>query len=77
MFYVFKKTNRKLITIVCGTLSLIGVMIGSLGGLEVIWSLSDLFLGIVILINLPVVLRLSGEVRKLTDEYYGNGQHKS
>lgn len=50
--------------------------IGAMGGLEVIWSLSDLFLGIVILINLPVVLRLSGEVRKLTDEYYGNGQHK-
>lgn len=76
MFYVFEKSNKKVITIVCGLLSLAGAMIGAMGGLEFIWGLSDFFLALVILINVPVVLALSGQVRDLTREYFGNGQHK-
>lgn len=76
MLYVFKNVKRKTIMIVCGTLSLIGAVFGAVGGLEEIWGLSDLFLGVIILINIPVVLVLSKEVKELTDEYYGNGQHK-
>lgn len=76
MFYVFEKQSKKMITIVCGCLSLVGALVGALGGLEVIWGLSDFFLALVILINVPVVLALSGEVRALTKEYFGNGQHK-
>ncbi len=76
MFYVFKNKHTKIITIVCGTLSLVGAIVGAVGGLEFIWGLSDFFLALIILINVPVVLVLSGQVRELTKEFFGNGQHK-
>ncbi|QNM06001.1 alanine/glycine:cation symporter family protein [Qiania dongpingensis] len=76
MGYVFKNVKRKIIIMVCGTLSLFGAIFGAMGGLEEIWGLSDLFLALVILINVPVVLALSKEVKELTKEYYGHGQHR-
>lgn len=77
MFYVFKNKHTKAITLICGSLSLVGAVLGSIGGLNVIWGLSDFFLAIIILINVPVVIVLSGEVKTLTNEWFGNGRHKS
>jgi AGCS family alanine or glycine:cation symporter len=49
---------------------IIGIVYGAVGGLNTVWALADFFMALLIIINLPVVIRLSGEVLKLTKEYF-------
>ncbi len=74
--YVFKKAKYKTIIIICGTLSLCGAIYGALGGLEQIWGLADLFMAIVILINLPVVIYMAPQVGRLTRDFFGTDKWK-
>jgi AGCS family alanine or glycine:cation symporter len=45
--------------------------LGAVVSLSVAWTLGDVFLGIVILPNLLALLLLSGQVREMTDSYFG------
>lgn len=76
MNYVFHNVKYKIIVIICGALSLGGAVYGALGGLEDIWGMADLFLAIVIIINLPVVIALSGKVKELTQDFFGTNKWK-
>ena len=76
MNYVFHNAKYKIIVIICGVLSLGGAVYGALGGLEDIWGMADLFLAIVIIINLPVVIALSGKVKELTQDFFGTNKWK-
>ena len=76
MSYVFHNVKYKIIVIICGVLSLGGAVYGALGGLEDIWGMADLFLAIVIIINLPVVIALSGKVKELTQDFFGTNKWK-
>jgi len=76
MNYVFHNVKYKIIVIICGVLSLGGAVYGALGGLEDIWGMADLFLAIVIIINLPVVIALSGKVKELTRDFFGTNKWK-
>ena len=46
------------------------VIVGSVGGLEFMWSLADTLNGMMAIPNLIGVLALSGTVFKLTKEYF-------
>ncbi|MDQ0338034.1 AGCS family alanine or glycine:cation symporter [Caldalkalibacillus uzonensis] len=49
-------------------------LIGSIGGLQMIWSIVDLLMGIGVIPNLIAILLLSPKVFKLTNEFFGSGQ---
>ena len=44
--------------------------VGAVVSLDLIWTLGDVFLGIVILPNLIALVFLSGKVRELTKSYF-------
>ncbi|HUF49734.1 MAG TPA: sodium:alanine symporter family protein [Longimicrobiales bacterium] len=45
-------------------------LVGAVASLDAIWSLGDVFLGMVIFPNLIALLLLSGKVKELTDSYF-------
>ncbi|HOE57823.1 MAG TPA: alanine:cation symporter family protein [Bacillota bacterium] len=47
---------------------IIGIVYGAVGGLNTVWALAGFFMALLIIINLPIVIKLSGEVLKLTKE---------
>lgn len=47
-----------------------GIVYGALGGLRTVWALADLFMALLIIINLPVVIYLSKDVRELTVQFF-------
>jgi AGCS family alanine or glycine:cation symporter len=51
---------------------LVGLVVGAIGGLQVIWGLFDAFMAITVAINLVVVVSLRKEVMRLTAEFFGN-----
>jgi len=49
---------------------LIGLVIGSVGGLRVVWGLMDAFMAITVAINLVVIMALYKKVVSLTQEFF-------
>src|SRR5699024_9632925 len=49
---------------------LVAVFIGGIGGLKAIWDLTDVFLGLVMFVNLIVMLLLSNKIFKSSNEYW-------
>jgi len=49
---------------------LIGLVIGSVGGLRVVWGLMDAFMAITVAINLVVIMALYKKVVALTQEFF-------
>src|SRR5699024_10470969 len=49
---------------------LVAVFIGGIGGLKAIWVLTDVFLGLVMFVNLIVMLLLSNKIFKSSNEYW-------
>lgn len=54
---------------------LIGLVVGAVGGLQIIWGLFDSFMAVTVAINLVVVVALRKEVMRLTSEFF-NGKGK-
>ena len=51
---------------------LVAVYIGGIGGLKAIWDLTDVFLGLVMFVNLIVMLLLSKKIFKASNDYWGD-----
>lgn len=51
---------------------LVAIVIGSIGGLKVVWGLLDFFMGITVAINLIVVVLLYKTVVTLTQDFFTN-----
>jgi AGCS family alanine or glycine:cation symporter len=51
---------------------LAAVVIGSIGGLRIVWGLLDLFMGITVAINLIVIVLLRKKVVELTKDFFNN-----
>lgn len=49
---------------------LVAVFVGGIGGLKAIWDLTDVFLGLVMFVNLIVMLLLSNKIFKASNEYW-------
>src|SRR5699024_905835 len=49
---------------------LIFTFIGGIGGLKSIWDVTDLFIGIVLFLNLIIMLLMSKEIFKISNEYW-------
>lgn len=73
--YLFGEKTGKKINQAVKIIYIIGIIYGSVGGLNRVWALADFFMALLIIINLPVVVMLSSEVVKLTREYFS--QEKS
>lgn len=52
------------------------IVVGSLGPLEIVWSLADISNVLMAVPNIISLLLLSGMVKKLTDEYFSDKVHK-
>ena len=76
MSYIFHKLKGKTFSNIIRVLCLVGVVYGAVGGLSEIWGLADLFMALLIIINLPVVLVQAKKVGELTREFFGNNMHK-
>lgn len=76
MRYVFSWVKEKTLSRVVQAACVLGVVFGAVGGLMAIWDLADLFMALLIVINLPVVLSKARLVGKLTYEFFGTGRHK-
>lgn len=46
------------------------LVLGAVGGLEIIWGLMDTFMGLTVAINLVVITIMSGDVVKLTKDFF-------
>ncbi|MGM0603620.1 MAG: alanine/glycine:cation symporter family protein [Bacillota bacterium] len=56
-------------------LFIIAIVIGAVGGLQVVWGLFDLFMALTVAINAVVITFFIGDVKRLTKEFFGsNGQ---
>jgi len=55
---------------------LVFTFIGAIGGLQIIWNLTDFFLGIVMAINLTVLVVMSPQIFKITKEYFSKPEIK-
>lgn len=75
MSYVFRRLRGKTFSNVVRVLCLVGVVFGAVGGLSFIWGLADLFMALLIIINLPIVLVKAKEVGELTRDFFGKGKH--
>lgn len=64
------------VTIPIRIIWLIGIVIGSVGGLEFVWDLSDTVNGLLIIPNLIGVIYLSSQVTDLKNEYFSNVRSK-
>jgi Na+/alanine symporter len=75
--YIFKnkiKSGRTL-SIVVRVLCLAGLVYGAVGGLNQIWGLADLFMALLIVINLPVVLSKAKFVGQKTREFFTGNEY--
>ena len=68
--YLFGEKTGNKVNQVVKIVYVIGIVYGAVGGLNTVWALADFFMALLIIINLPVVVGLSGEVVKLTKEYF-------
>lgn len=75
MKYVFANVKDKTLSTVVRALYTAGIVFGAVGGLSAVWSLADLFMALLIIINLPVVLSKAKLVGELTREFFGTGKH--
>jgi len=53
-------------------LFIIAIIIGAVGGLQVVWGLFDLFMALTVAINAVVITFFIGDVKRLTKEFFGN-----
>jgi AGCS family alanine or glycine:cation symporter len=51
-------------------LFMVGLVVGAVGGLQIVWGLLDAFMATTVAINLIVIMSLYKVVVKLTDEYF-------
>ena len=67
LYYV---TKRKRAIDVYVVLFALFVFVGAVASSDVVWLLADLSLGIMTIINLPVLFSMRGEVREETDKFF-------
>lgn len=51
------------------------IVVGSIGGAQMIWNLLDFMLAMILIPNMIAVLLLSGEVRRLTKEFFTSDKY--
>ncbi|MET2869798.1 sodium:alanine symporter family protein [Exiguobacterium profundum] len=64
--YLFGLTAGKIMKAVY----IVSIVIGSIGGAQMIWNFLDLMLAMILIPNMIAVLLLSGEVKRLTTEFF-------
>lgn len=64
--YLFGLTAGKIMK----TVYIVSIVIGSIGGAQMIWNFLDLMLAMILIPNMIAVLLLSGEVKRLTTEFF-------
>ena len=64
--YLFGLTAGKLMKVVY----IASIVIGAIGGAQMIWNFLDLMLAMILIPNMIAVLLLSGEVKRLTTEFF-------
>ena len=74
MRYVFKNSNPKIVANVVRVICLCVVVYGSLGGLSETWDLADMFMAMLIFLNLPILIYKSKEVGEITLDYFGESK---
>ncbi len=52
------------------TVYVVSIVIGSIGDAQMIWNFLDLMLAMILIPNMIAVLLLSGEVKRLTTEFF-------
>lgn len=76
MRYAFSWVKEKTLSRVVQTACVLGIVFGAVGALSAIWDLADLFMALLIVINLPVVLSKAKLVGQMTGEFFGTGRHR-
>ncbi|MFP3959819.1 MAG: alanine/glycine:cation symporter family protein [Spirochaetaceae bacterium] len=56
---------------------LAGLIVGAVGGLQIIWGLFDAFMAVTVAINLAVIVSLRKEVMRLTADFFGSNGNPS
>lgn len=51
---------------------LVAIVIGAVGGLRIVWSLLDLFMGVTVAINLILIIAMRKKVVELTKDFFNN-----
>jgi AGCS family alanine or glycine:cation symporter len=50
----------------------VGVVVGAVGGLQVVWGLFDLFMALTVAINAIMITYFLGDVKELTKEFFSS-----